>query len=336
MPTAGRRHGATRHRTGTYVSSYAPGVVRRTRLAVTDPIASPLALLPPAPALPVTVLTTKTPHRSRPRKAATSIASPDASDGMWLTWAASATTARAAIAPHMAAIAAFTGAIHVTATAVAVAARRHTVHRRRSCRHHAICHVATTLAWATGAPIGRRSCCYLRSLRQHRWRLRNRRLVARAVVVASVLSAMARRRRGAPRHRPTWHSGYGQHKLRAALHGSERPQFKGMSSHLRARHVVIAVEHMVASLQYEHWATWRGDVPTVRAARDDGRRAAQGSRTRWCAGPCKAAAATRRRLGRAVGHLTRTARRAYVPWDCPKPACWDNRLFSLKRHPGCV
>ena len=114
MPTAGRRHGATRHRTGTYVSSYAPGVVRRTRLAVTDPIASPLALLPPAPALPVTVLTTKTPHRSRPRKAATSIASPDASDGMWLTWAASATTARAAIASHIAAIAAFTGAIHVT------------------------------------------------------------------------------------------------------------------------------------------------------------------------------------------------------------------------------
>ena len=110
---------------------------------------------------------------------------------------------------------------------------------------------------------------------------------------------MARRRRGAPRHRPTWHSGYGQHK--AALHGSERPQFKGMSSHLRARHVVIAVEHMVASLQYEHWATWRGDVPTVRAARDDGRRAAQGSRTRWCAGPCKAAAATRRRLERAHG-----------------------------------
>ena len=309
MPTAGRRHGATRHRTGTYVSSYAPGVVRRTRLAVTDRIASPLALLPPAPALPVTVLTTKTPHRSRPRKAATSIASPDASDGMWLTWAASATTARAAIASHMAAIAAFTGAIHVTAAAVAVAARRHTVHRRRSCRHHAICHVATPLAWATGAPIGRRSCCYLRSLRQHRWRLRSRRLVARAVVVASVLSAMARRRRGAPRHRPTWHSGYGQHK--AALHGSERPQFKGMSSHLRARHLVIAVEHMVASLQYEHWATWRGDVPTVRAARDDGRRAAQGSCARCQASPCKAAAAARRRLRRAVRHLTRTAWRAY-------------------------
>ena len=138
MPTAGRRHGATRHRTGTYVSSYAPGVVRRTRLAVTDRIASPLALLPPAPALPVTVLTTKTPHRSRPRKAATSIASPDASDGMWLTWAASATTARAAIASHIATIAAFTGAIHVTAAAVAVAARRHTVHRRRSRRHHAM------------------------------------------------------------------------------------------------------------------------------------------------------------------------------------------------------
>ena len=98
--------------------TYAPGVVRRTRLAVTDRIGSPLALLPPAPALPATVLTTKTPHRSRPRKAATSIASPDASDGMWLTWAASATTARAAIAPHMAAIAAFTGAIHVTAAAV--------------------------------------------------------------------------------------------------------------------------------------------------------------------------------------------------------------------------
>ena len=94
--------------------TYAPGVVRRTRLAVTDRIGSPLALLPPAPALPATVLTTKTPHRSRPRKAATSIASPDASDGMWLTWAASATTARAAIASHIAAIAAFTGAIHVT------------------------------------------------------------------------------------------------------------------------------------------------------------------------------------------------------------------------------
>ena len=56
--------------------TYAPGVVRRTRLAVTDRIGSPLALLPPAPALPATVLTTKTPHRSRPRKAATSIASP--------------------------------------------------------------------------------------------------------------------------------------------------------------------------------------------------------------------------------------------------------------------
>ena len=195
-----------------------------------------------------------------------------------------------------------------------------------------LCHVATTLAWATGAPIGRRSCCYLRSLRQHRWRLRSRRLVARAVVVASVLSAMARRRRGAPRHRPTWHSGYGQHK--AALHGSERPRFKGMSSHLRARHLVIAVEHMVASLQYEHWATWRGDVPTVRAARDDGRRAAQGSCARCQASPCKAAAAARRRLGRAVGHLTRTARRACVPWGGPVPACWDNRLFSLKPHPA--